>query len=221
MNETVIGADHEFHDRDFALAWSERFSPTAQRLELFELVLGELRAAIPAHGRVVELGIGPVYLANHILQAMSDISYCSIDFSTPMLDIARARLERYASRITYLQADLVDDDWQEAVAGPVDAVISTWALHDLGSQQNVQTVYAKSAGALRGRGILLNGDFIRPDGATQVFEAGRFEVARHLELMRQTGFKHAKCLALLEHDLESPTSAKNYACLKALRRMNP
>ena len=221
MNEAVIGADHQFHDRDYALAWGERFSPTAQRLELFELVLGELRHAVPADGRVVELGIGPGYLAQHVLQAMPTISYCGIDFSTPMLDIARARLRRYAPRITYLQADLVRDDWQDIVDGPVDAVISTWSLHDLGSQQNVQTVYAKSASALRGRGILLNGDFIRPDGATQAFEAGRFEVDRHLELMRQTGFKHAKCLALLEHDIESPTSAKNYACLKALRRMNP
>lgn len=136
-------------------------------------------------------------------------------------DRAHTAAPACASRITYLQADLVRDDWQDIVDGPVDAVISTWSLHDLGSQQNVQTVYAKSASALRGRGILLNGDFIRPDGATQVFEAGRFEVDRHLELMRQTGFKHAKCLALLEHDIESPTSAKNYACLKALRRMNP
>jgi hypothetical protein len=49
------------------------------------------------------------------------------------------------------------------------------------------------------------------------FEPGRFEVDRHLDLLRQAGFQNPKSLALFEHNLDSPTAAQNYACLIATR----
>ena len=42
-------------------------------------------------------------------------------------------MERYRDRLRLTQLDLLDDKWVERVAGPVGAVVSTWALHDLGS----------------------------------------------------------------------------------------
>jgi hypothetical protein len=103
------------------------------------------------------------------------------------------------------------------IYAPVNAVVSTWALHDLGSQENVAAVYAKSAKTLAAGGVLLNGDFIKPDGATQEFEPGRFEIARHLELLRKAGFRDPECLALLEKEKRSPTPAQNYACFKGVK----
>jgi hypothetical protein len=61
----------------------------------------------------------------------------------------------------------------------VNAVVSTWALHDLGSRKNVAKVYGRCAKALDEGSVLLNGDFIKPDGATHEFEPGRFEIGRH------------------------------------------
>jgi methylase of polypeptide subunit release factors len=90
--EEVIGAHHEFHDEEFVEGWAARFVPTPKRLELFNVILSELKTQIPANGCVVELGIGPGYLADHLLSAMPDIKFYAIDFSGPMLDIARQRL---------------------------------------------------------------------------------------------------------------------------------
>lgn len=216
MNKDIIGAEHEFHDKDFSLGWSERFAPTPERCELFNIILSELQALIPVGGRVVELGIGPGYLASHLVEAMSDIEYYGIDFSRPMLEIASSRLESYSSRVAYVQADLVEDDWESMVAAPINAIVSTWALHDLGSQKNVEIVYEKSAKSLSNRGVLLNGDFIKPDGAIHDFELGRFQINRHLELLKKAGFGNVKCLALLEEEIESPTPAQNYACFRAM-----
>lgn len=217
MEKDVIGADHEFHDEEFVLGWAERFVPTPERLELFNIILSELQSLIPEDGRVVELGIGPGYLANHILAAMPAIKYCGIDFSDPMLEIASSRLKPYSSRITYAKADLVQDDWENTVAKPINAIVSTWALHDLGSQTNINIVYEKSAKALGAQGVLLNGDFIKPDGAVHEYEAGRFQIAKHLEMLRNAGFRDAECLVLLEEEIESPTPAQNYACIKAVK----
>ena len=133
-----------------------------------------------------------------------------------MLDIARRRLERHSDRVVYVQANLLDDGWWAGLPLPFDAVVSTWALHDLGSQENVERVYRGCAEILRAGGLLLNGDFIKPDRAVFEYEPGRFEIARHIEMLHRVGFSHAECLAVLEEEIESPTAAQNYACLKAV-----
>lgn len=110
MNE-VIGAHHEFHDEEFVAGWADRFVPTPERLELFNVILSELKSRIPPNGCVVELGIGPGYLADHLLRVMPEIQYYGVDFSSPMLDIARQRLRPHSARVAYVQADLVKDNW--------------------------------------------------------------------------------------------------------------
>lgn len=216
MKQDIIGADHEFHDKDFAVGWAERFTPTPERLALFNIILSELQALIPEDGRVVELGIGPGYLASYLLNSMPSIEYWGIDFSTPMLEIASERLGRHSTRVKYIQADLVQDDWEKRLRQPINAIVSTWALHDLGSQNSVKAVYAKSANVLGSKCLLLNGDFIKPIGTTHEYEAGRFHIHKHLKMLRMVGFRTAECLIVLEEELNSPTPAQNYACIKAV-----
>ncbi len=212
----VIGAHHEFHDEEFVAGWADRFVPTPERLKLFNLILSELRSGIPKDGSVVELGIGPGYLAEHLLNAMPGIHYYGIDFSSPMIEIARQRLKPHSTRLNFVQADLVKEAWWTGISAPISAIISTWALHDLGSQENVEIVCKSCAQALKDDGLFLNGDFIKPDQAIYEYEPGRFEIAKHLELLNRAGFKHAECLVVLEEEIEAPTSAQNYACFKGV-----
>ncbi len=215
MVRQFVGATHQFHDAEYVQGWAKRFEPTPDRRKLFNLILAELQTNVPTQARVVELGIGPGYLAAHLLAAMPDIRYCGIDFSRPMLGLAVKRLRAYAPRVTYLHADLVKTPWWADVERPTHAVVSTWALHDLGSQENVEAVYAGCAQALDDGGILLNGDFIKPDGSVYEYERGRFEVGTHLKMLRRVGFEKAECVTVLEEELDSPTAAQNYACFKA------
>lgn len=214
----IIGADHEFHDKDFVTDWADRFVPTPERLQLFDLIRSELESLAPSGGRVVELGIGPGYLAHHLLTGLPGIEYAGVDFSSPMLDIARQRLSPFRERVEYLQVDLIHDDWVAALPDSVDAIVSTWSLHDLGSQENVARVYRGCAAALQGGGVLLNGDFIKPAQAKFEYEPGRFEIGRHLEMLSSAGFEEAECLLVLEEEIEAPTAAQNYACLRATIR---
>ncbi len=215
MRDT-IGAEHEFHDQDFAQGWAERFVPTPERLALFDAMRSELQSSVPANGRVVELGVGPGYLAEYLLRALPKIRYCGVDFSLPMLGLARERLAGHAERVGFVHADLLQEPWWDSVSGPVDAIVSTWSLHDLGGPQHTEAVYRACRFALVERGLLLNGDFIKPADTRYQYEPGRFEIATHLEMLHRVGFRSAQCLLVLEHELASPTAAQNYACLKAL-----
>jgi len=217
MNEP-IGAQHQFHDAEFVQGWAERFVPTPERLALFDAILSELRSQIPASACVVELGIGPGYLADHLLGGLPGIHYYGVDFSVPMLQIARHRLQPHAGRIGYVQADLLKDEWWSEIPGAVDAVVSTWSLHDLGSRESVGRVYEHCAQLLQGGGVLLNGDFIKPDGVVHEYEPGRFEIEKHIALLRRAGFELADCLLVLEKEITAPTPAQNYACFRGVVR---
>jgi hypothetical protein len=79
-------------------------------------------------------------------------------------------------------------------------------------------VYARCHEVLPDGGLLANGDFIKPNGTSWDYEPGRFEIGRHLELLRAAGFAEPRSLAHLEPNTENPTPAQNYACLVAVKQ---
>jgi hypothetical protein len=64
VKKNTVSKNHEFHDKEYVLGWADKFIPTPERLELFNIILSELQRLIPENGRIVELGIGPGYLAS-------------------------------------------------------------------------------------------------------------------------------------------------------------
>jgi alkanesulfonate monooxygenase SsuD/methylene tetrahydromethanopterin reductase-like flavin-dependent oxidoreductase (luciferase family) len=167
-------------------------------------------------GRMV-LGIGPGYMARHILERNGAVTYEGVDFSDEMFDIARATLGDLMGRVTLTKADFLDAAWPSKLSRQPGAMISTWALHDLGSEDAVASVYRRCFETLPPGGVLVNGDFIKPDGTAFEYEPGRFAIARHLELLTDAGFLNAQCLAHLQPNIDNPTAAENYACLFAVR----
>jgi SAM-dependent methyltransferase len=212
-----VGVQHAFHDAEFVQGWSDRFVPTEPRLRLFDMILEQVENLGRPEARVLELGTGPGYMARHILQRNSAIRYEALDFSDAFLEVARKTLGELASRVVFTNADLTDQHWPEQLASKPDAIISTWALHDLGGQEPVRNVYARCFELLAEGGVLVNGDFIKPDGTSWDYEPGRFETGRHLDLLREAGFNKPKSIAHLEPNIENPTPAQNYACFVAFR----
>ncbi len=212
-----VGAQHEFHNADFVRGWAERFVPNSERLELFDMILDQIsRSSLPDR-HVVELGIGPGYMARHILERHPGISYEGVDFSEAFFEIAKETVGGLVHRLRLTKADLTDQSWPKRLSKTPGAIVSTWALHDLGSQQAVADVYTRCYETLPAGGVLVNGDFIKPLGTTFEYEPGRFEIDRHLELLRDAGFAHPKCLAHFEANIDDPKGFENYACIVAVR----
>jgi SAM-dependent methyltransferase len=219
MAETV-GATHDFHDPGYVRDWASRFVPTAPRLQLFELIFEKITEGVLPSVHVVELGIGPGYMARFILERARGertITYEGIDFSSAMFDIARETLGDLVAQVTLTTADLLDPSWVARLTRMPGAIISTWALHDLGSEQAIGSVYEIAYRTLPKGGVLLNGDFIKPDGTRLAYEPGRITIGRHLALLEAAGFAEPRCLTHLEPNIVEPTSSNNYACFHAVR----
>ncbi len=212
-----VGAEHEFHDAEFVRGWANRFVPTEPRIQLFDMILDQIAQPGVPNTHVVELGIGPGYMARHILERNGKISYEGVDFSEVFFEIAKETVGDLMHRVTLTTADLMDQSWPQSLTRTPGAIISTWALHDLGSQQAVADVYARCYETLPEGGLLVNGDFTKPDGTDWDYEPGRFEIARHVELLRQAGFSDPRSVAHLEPNIASPTAGENYAGLVAVR----
>ena len=212
-----VGAQHDFHDATFVQGWASRFVPSAPRIALFDLILEQICRLGSPNAHVLELGLGPGYMARHILERNAAISYEGLDFSEVFFKVAKKTIGASMSRVTLTKADLMQQDWPGKLSRQPGAIISTWALHDLGSPQAVSNVYARCYEALPAGGVLVNGDFIKPAGTTWTYEPGRFETHTHLEMLRQAGFTDPMLLGSFEMNVEAPTAAQNYACLMALR----
>jgi cyclopropane fatty-acyl-phospholipid synthase-like methyltransferase len=212
-----VGAQHQFHDAEFVRGWASRFVPTAPRLQLFDMILAEVEKLDKPDAHVLELGTGPGYMARHILERNKKISFEALDFSDVFFDVARETIGNLCHRVQFTNADLMDQKWPQKLVQQPDAIISTWALHDLGGQQPVADVYARCYDTLPAGGLLANGDFIKPDGTDWDYEPGRFEINRHLEFLRSAGFQNPQSLVHLEPNIIDPTAAQNYACLVAVK----
>ena len=130
---TIIGATHEFHSDAFVQGWANRFRPNPERLRLFHTMYAELEKVMGENGRIVELGIGPGYLAQFLLEKMPGIQYVGVDFSQPMLKLAQTRLTPYQTRLQFIQANLITEEWWHNIPQPINGIVTIWALHDLGS----------------------------------------------------------------------------------------
>lgn len=105
---------------------------------------------------VLDLGCGPGSLATRLAVRLPRARIVGVDNDPFLLALARATRPREA-RVEYLQADLAESGWLSW--GPVDAAVSTTALHWL-RPERLAEVYRDLAGALREGGALVNGDHL-------------------------------------------------------------
>ena len=68
------GAQHEFHDAAFVQGGADRFVPTPPRIALFDLILERVSAPGLPNAHVLEPGLGPGYMARHILERNRGLS---------------------------------------------------------------------------------------------------------------------------------------------------
>ena len=213
-----IEALHDFHDLRFSKGWADKFTPTKDRMDLFETMKSYIQKEYHSSAHILELGIGPGFLANYLLEKLPAITYEGLDYSEAMIDIASKRNKEYQDRIEYKKSDLTSLTWSKDVKIRPDVIVSTWALHDLFTKENIANVYKQSFEILSKGGMLLNGDFIKPEESKIGYEGGRIKPSEHILILKDAGFSFVECVKLFEIDVENPTTANNYACLKGTKK---
>ena len=79
--------------------------------------------------RILELGGGPGLLAEAILERSPVADYTLLDFSPPMLAMARRRVGAYPFT-AFALADFLDPCWAAGL-GTFDAIVTMQAVHEL------------------------------------------------------------------------------------------
>lgn len=158
-------------DRDAAQEWIRRWDLQQEehlpdREERFTALID---AVEDGTGRkdplVIDLGCGPGSLSARLLNRIPDATIAAVDADPVMLTLARAAFAGRAG-VRFFPADLRQPGWSSRLEldRPVDAAVSTTALHWLSPEQ-LAAVYAELAQVMRPGGLLLNGDHLGVDEA--------------------------------------------------------
>ncbi len=94
-------------------------------------------------------------------------NYTLFDFSTPMLDMSRARLAGYPAA-TFVCGDFKLPDWNKAFLTPFDAVVSMQAAHEIRHKCHVPGLYRQFGSLLRPGGLLIVCDHTPPEDRPHV-----------------------------------------------------
>ena len=139
LTDVPVPKHHNFLDISDARAWAEEsMLERPWREDFFRIFVRELRAA--SARTVLELGSGPGFLAQRILEALPQIEYTALDFSPAMHTLARERLGGLASRVRFVEANFKESGWETGL--PIfDAVVSMQAAHEVRHKLRIPPFY--------------------------------------------------------------------------------
>jgi ubiquinone/menaquinone biosynthesis C-methylase UbiE len=113
--------------------------------------------------RVLEIGSGPGFLAKHLLEALSGISYVLLDFSPAMHELARSRLTGLENKIQFIERDFKQEDWYEGLSR-FDCVVTHQAVHELRHKRHATQLHSQVRGILEREGLYFVCDHFVGDG---------------------------------------------------------
>jgi SAM-dependent methyltransferase len=189
------GPAQKLVSRDAAVAWigswdaqQREFMP--EREERFTALIDAVaEAAGQAEPLVLDLGCGPGSLSVRLLDRLPGATVIAVDADPLLLALGRAA---WGDRpgLRFADLDLRDPGWaaQLGLDRPVDAVVSTTALHWL-RPAALAALYAEVATVLRPGGLLLDGDHLREDEseAPTLARLGRALVEREVRRHPDSG----------------------------------
>ena len=193
-DEVDVPYGEDFHDEEAAAAWAEAAARKRPwRSMIFDHFVAAVTASNVAVPRVLELGSGPGFLAEQVLDRCPAVArYTLLDFSEAMVAQSRARLARHEGRTEFVRADFRSGSWSADAGGPFDLVLSLQAVHELRHKRHAPRLYAQIRALLSPVGELLVCDHL-PDGAhTPRHRALYLSTTENLAAFAGAGFSDAE-----------------------------
>jgi SAM-dependent methyltransferase len=104
--------------------------------------------------RVLELGSGPGFLAEHLLRAWPALDYVALDFSPAMHELAAERLGERAARVRCVERSFREAAWVDGL-GEFDVVVTHQAVHELRHKDRATALHAQVRPLLAAGGCYL------------------------------------------------------------------
>jgi SAM-dependent methyltransferase len=189
MSVKEVPSDHDFFDPDYVKHWSDsitRYRP--ERKKLFKAFTDEAARKKKGALSVFELGCGPGFLAEALLDYCDIVRYTLLDFSPEMLKLSRNRLAKFTDRVIFIQADFKKENWVDSVAAGFDLIVSLQAVHELRHASRIPKLYSQLHELLVPGGKILICDHVN-SAARSAHRAAHFmTVEEHLSSFKEVGF---------------------------------
>ena len=148
MSGPDVPSPIDFCDPGDAREWERTAQSRPGRESVFRAFASELEGLKASDPLVLELGSGPGFLADFLLQAMPHIRLTLLDFSRAMHDLARIRIGDAASRVRFVERSFKEPNWIDGL-GPFDAIITNQAVHELRHKRYAGALHSQVQQLLR------------------------------------------------------------------------
>jgi ubiquinone/menaquinone biosynthesis C-methylase UbiE len=189
MSVKEVPSDHDFFDPAYVKHWTEsisRYRP--ERKRLFEVFAAEAARIKKGALSVFELGCGPGFLAEALLENCEIARYTLLDFSPQMLNLSRSRLAKFQDRTVLVQADFKKADWTAGIDASFDLIVSLQAVHELRHASRIPKLYAQLHSLLLPGGTILICDHVNSYSPSGHRAAHFMTVEEHLSTFKKVGF---------------------------------
>jgi SAM-dependent methyltransferase len=172
--------EHDWHSREYVDNWIKSdVTRDNLRRPLLQRMLTLAPFASEAEINVLDVGAGYGVVSEQVLRMFRRAHLTLQDYSAPMFEHARRRLQLHHSQITYVLSDLRNSAWTCDLQLPFDLIVSGLAIHNLREPPLMRACYRDIHEMLLRTGIFLDYDlFGLVDGG----------VAKHREWLHAAGF---------------------------------
>ena len=176
---------HDWHSHSYVAEWiAKDVKRDEERRPLLRRMIAMAPFAADRAIDVLDVGAGYGAVTEEVLRRYRSARTVLQDYSGPMLESAREHLGGRSDHLSYVQCDLTDPAWTQAVGGPFDLVVSAIAIHNLDDQASIFACYRAIGGLMKKGGWFLNYD--RYPGGLEP----------HLKALREAGFARLETEAL-------------------------
>lgn len=148
MPDPDVPSPIDFCDPGDAREWERTAQSRPGRESVFRAFASELHGLQAADPHVLELGSGPGFLADFLLQAIPHIRLTLLDFSRAMHDLARIRIGDAATQVHFVERSFKDPNWTDGFR-PFDAIITNQAVHELRHKRYAGVLHSQAQQLLR------------------------------------------------------------------------
>ena len=158
--------EHDWLDPAYVDAWvTQRIDGDRNHRSHVERLAALVARAVTTPDPVVlDVGSGPGVLADAVLRSVPGARVVVQDYSPPMLAQARSRLAWAGDRVRLQQSDLSSPGWSRGLGQRFDAVVSSYAIHNLREPAAIRAVYEELVAVLGPGGCLLLLDLVESAG---------------------------------------------------------
>jgi len=182
MNENT--SPHDYFNKEYVLDWAARADAKRSfRIQFFDAFASELSNL--SSPRALEIGSGPGFLAEHVLNRCVIESYHLFDFSPHMLELSRERLAAFGGKVRQHQGNFLEEGWWTALSAPFDVVISMQSIHETQDAARIPGLYREIGGLLKSDGLILVADLVNSETKN---ESHFLTLSEHQAALRNVGF---------------------------------